>query len=496
MGEVDYPPLPFVLIDNIVYMEDNGRCIVRADTIIPMLKGFINANKLKTGDVVFDRNGKQVKVKSVKKMKSSGYNVQFKYGGNINIAPESTLYVNLLHNNYRNTGYRLKTMYTDEQLQQLVDAYNKSDEDETITTKSAIEEFGSWIVFSRYGFYKIIHDLRVTVNSKPASRYAYNRKQFLKFLIDECNARNEHNTEFDRLKKINENNISIESFERELLTPSEMIQGINDNADKKHPTMYSITSTACVDYNEQDLAVKPYALGAWLGDGYAWDAGRIVGIDDEVRDNIVQDGYALTHTGYDYRSKHRISRWSFGSLRAPLNELLQHDLSSANGKKLSKDIPDEYMIADRKQRRRLLAGLLDTDGTISKSGRIDVNMTDKNVVNKMHTIVRSLGWHATNIAIRHNHYRNSDGERIAGKDSYMFSFYAEAQVFNVRHKKERFEKYMHDCNAGIIGQLVRKQQIYVENVTSDNSIHDYIEIITDSLDENSVMVTSDYISVG
>src|SRR5690606_19329555 len=60
----------------------------------------------------------------------------------------------------------------------------------------------------------------------------------------------------------------------------------------------------------------------------------------------------------------------------------------------AKRIPEAYMLASERQRRDLLAGVMDTDGTVS-AHQVAVTMSKRELMEDVASLVRSLGYKAT-----------------------------------------------------------------------------------------------------
>lgn len=240
----------------------------------------------------------------------------------------------------------------------------------------------------------------------------------------------------------------------------------------KNNALYSVSLAKCVDYDKQNLPIQPYTFGAWLGDGDSYN-GTICGIDNEVRDNVLNENYTLQSTYIqktDSKTKFNdLNTWSFNDLSHKLFNESGLKTYANNPKRLIKDIPDVYLISSREQRIQLLKGLLDTDGTVDNKGHIEVNMTDETVVKKMRMIVCSLGWLATKITKKTNHYKNDNGESVKGSDSFRFSFHPDCNVFTVKRKHDRLQAYLDKITSGEIKQQARYQQRYI---TSIKPLHD------------------------
>ena len=134
---------------------------------------------------------------------------------------------------------------------------------------------------------------------------------------------------------------------------------------------------SAVEYPYQDLLVPPYVLGAWLGDGTS-SLGRMTSHPDDapfMRSQFENNNYETTSLADSY---------SFGvrGLRAELRTL---------GVLNNKHIPEQYMIGNVEQRMALVQGLMDTDGTVTKSGQCSFQNTNLTLVIQFRELLHSLG---------------------------------------------------------------------------------------------------------
>jgi hypothetical protein len=171
------------------------------------------------------------------------------------------------------------------------------------------------------------------------------------------------------------------------------------------------------------LPLDPYVLGAWLGDGHS-AAPRLTTIDQGVVDRIRSAGiecepngpmlYRLTIPG-TYRKK-----------GVGLTEVLRE-----LGVLGDKHIPVSYLRASDRQRRELLAGLLDTDGTVSPAGgQVQYTSTSRRLAEDVLELVASLGYRPTLRAGR---------ATLHGKDcgpKWTVGFTTTDEVFGLRRKHE------------------------------------------------------------
>lgn len=135
-------------------------------------------------------------------------------------------------------------------------------------------------------------------------------------------------------------------------------------------TNHSVSMPSPLGGPDLELPVAPYTLGAWLGDGHSACA-RITCVpeDAEILDGIRADGWPVREK-YSTGSKASTFVLSDGdrrraarvqSLAAKLRQL---------GVLGNKHVPASYLRASLSQRLALLQGLMDTDGTVSKNGRV------------------------------------------------------------------------------------------------------------------------------
>lgn len=133
---------------------------------------------------------------------------------------------------------------------------------------------------------------------------------------------------------------------------------------------HSMPMPAPIECSPVELPVAPYTLGAWLGDGHSEAAIITTHRDDlEILEHIREDGwptrlYAKTGSAadsYSLSDGDRSQKARNVSLAAKLR---------AMGVLNNKHIPDVYFRASYEQRLALIQGLMDTDGTVNKTGRL------------------------------------------------------------------------------------------------------------------------------
>ncbi|MEV4130874.1 replicative DNA helicase [Dactylosporangium sp. NPDC049742] len=171
---------------------------------------------------------------------------------------------------------------------------------------------------------------------------------------------------------------------------------------------------------DRDLLVPPYTLGAWLGDGHS-AAGRITTDDPEIVGNIAADGFEIRPS-----SAHPML---YGIGRAgDHGPALVHSLRLL-GVLNNKHVPAEYLRGSEQQRRALLAGLLDTDGTVTATGNAQFTSTSARLAGDVRELVVSLGYRCTMTT------RSVRGRTPASSIAYTLNFTTADDLFRLGRKR-------------------------------------------------------------
>lgn len=151
---------------------------------------------------------------------------------------------------------------------------------------------------------------------------------------------------------------------------------------------YAITNAAPLLLPNRQLDIDPYVLGAWLGDGHSYSAWFYAAVGDDAKHIVSQ----LERAGYSleqHESKPGVVTIKPGSDRTgyTLRERLRHADLIAN-----KHIPVKYLRASVEQRRALLQGLMDTDGTVSSKGACTFSTSSSAIRDGFVELACSLGY--------------------------------------------------------------------------------------------------------
>lgn len=181
---------------------------------------------------------------------------------------------------------------------------------------------------------------------------------------------------------------------------------------QKHLMLYR--ANGC-NYAEKPVPIDPYMLGLWLGDGSV-NAPAITAADQEIREYIKKWAHAF---GLDYSERevenNKALSIYFKKKESKYNKFL--DALSDLGIRHEKQIPATYLFNSRENRLKLLAGLIDTDGT--KCQRKNINQLSiiqksETFAKQIHQLVIDLGFHAS-IKVRKAGFKRENGTRFDGR---------------------------------------------------------------------------------
>jgi replicative DNA helicase len=150
---------------------------------------------------------------------------------------------------------------------------------------------------------------------------------------------------------------------------------------------HAVAGTRPLNLPERELPLPPYAMGVWFGGGHVAQA-RFTAADPEIVWHIEDEGLTVGDVGV------------LGYERIPL----------------------DYLRASETQRRALLAGLLDTDGTVGPTGAVEFPMASQRLAEDARELVVSLGYRCS----------LSTGQ-VNGQ--YVIAFSTEDEVFRLERKR-------------------------------------------------------------
>jgi hypothetical protein len=157
-----------------------------------------------------------------------------------------------------------------------------------------------------------------------------------------------------------------------------------------------------IEYEEQLLDIDPYILGVWLGDGDSVRP-RLTNIDIPIIEAWKNYGESIGYNITTSNTKERKTNVKIGEtpyiqnyhIVKPkgngTNNIFNDNLKKYNLIK-NKHIPNEYLYNTIDNRLKLLAGLIDTDGSLSRQ-TYEISQKNEKLSNDIVELCRSLGFY-------------------------------------------------------------------------------------------------------
>ncbi|HVB73381.1 MAG TPA: helicase C-terminal domain-containing protein [Ktedonobacteraceae bacterium] len=393
------------------------------DTPIPTPAGWKRMGDLVAGDYVFDDKGYPTRVTVAFDIMHDHncYEVLFSDGSSL-IADAEHEWVSYTaldrqwHKRPRSNVYEAKNFVTLDKLLLLEQIITLSSKDSVLSIDEAVELIGG----HRWSIYQAARQIApVNSNMRPA------RYPLLALLA----------TVKDRLAKdLVEQHRDKRAYT--LVTTEQMAATLAVGSTPR--ANHAIAVADSLKLPEVSLPIAPYFLGVWLGDGSSY-SNQITAADPAIIPEIEKDGYTVrslkSHPylyAVDDEMGKAVSRWQPG-MTGRLRAL---------GLLLNKHIPAIYLRSSEQQRRALLAGLLDTDGTVSHTGAIEFTTTSPRLAEGVFELACSLGFRP---ALRNGR------ARLKQKDcgpKWTLSFTSEQQVFRLPRKTVAQQERLHNYTPG------------------------------------------------
>lgn len=232
---------------------------------------------------------------------------------------------------------------------------------------------------------------------------------------------------------------------------------------------YFVPINEPIDYKEQSLEIEPYYLGIWLGDGTSDRPYEITNIEEEVIEYIK---YYSNNLGLNYHKKDNYKHLLHKSINKRKKENFSK-LFRSLGVIDNKHIPSKYLYNSVENRLELLKGLMDTDGSCSKSGAITFTNKNKTLIKDVMFLIRSLGINCSlsEFAIKNSTY-------------YKITLFTDLPVFKVKRKLKNYNK--------TLNKKSKSYKTMTSIVSIEPTLTDYATCIRVD-NEDSLFLTTDFI---
>lgn len=169
---------------------------------------------------------------------------------------------------------------------------------------------------------------------------------------------------------------------------------------------------------EKELLLDPYTFGVWLGDGVNRNPSICCAKNDRsVIDRVIRNGNPYTWTTVHKTTG--VLYFGFGFRKQLQSMGLCH-----SRRRTPKYIPEVYLTASVRQRLELLAGLLDTDGTLAGS-KYQFTTSEDTLRDSFLELIATFGWRG---CIKVAPPTTSSSGITARKDHYIISFTPDCEI--------------------------------------------------------------------
>ena len=179
---------------------------------------------------------------------------------------------------------------------------------------------------------------------------------------------------------------------------------------------HAVRNCAAVEGTPSNLPIDPYLFGLWLGDGTSRTF-VITNADRFIHEHLISVGAKKLITAPGKCPQFRIyKQTSF------LREL---------GVLQDKHVPIAYLRASESQRRALLAGLMDSDGTVTAAGLPQYATTSPKLASGVYELICSLGYR---VGVSTKHVK---GRTEESSTCFTLTYSPDCGVFRLPRKLKR-----------------------------------------------------------
>lgn len=233
----------------------------------------------------------------------------------------------------------------------------------------------------------------------------------------------------------------------QVISTQELISLQKKMKEKGYNNNISIPMISSIEQPAQPLPIAPYVLGALIGDGtFTGSSPRITSADPEIINRVANlldeqltvkqiSNIEIEHLIVQKNPKHLNVQHAGMSSNSLMVNIRQLGLNRRGSHE--KFIPEIYKRGSIEQRKELLRGLLDTDGTAGKKNGISFCSTSFQLIKDVQEIVWSLGGCAS-ISNRFPTY-DYKGSMCDGRPAYDLHIAIEnpSELFSLERKKIR-----------------------------------------------------------
>lgn len=217
-----------------------------------------------------------------------------------------------------------------------------------------------------------------------------------------------------------------------------------------------------LQFSKKELPIKPYTLGALLGNGYLREKGNASTFSsndkyviEKVNEELKEINYKLNYSNkYDYSLK-QIKYKKVSNLVTILE-----NLQLAGKHSYEKFIPKQYLMSNIDDRLELLKGLIDTDGNYKK-GLYEYTTVSKQLAKDIKFLAQSLGL-IVKIRIKENPKYTYNNEQRIGRVAYRVYIKCSKEIPLIHSTPQKNCKINQKCYARKTIESIEKTGEYGE----------------------------------
>ena len=226
-------------------------------------------------------------------------------------------------------------------------------------------------------------------------------------------------------------------------TVTEILNNPKGLRTKRGTYRWSVPINKPVQYSKKEYTVDPYVMGLILGDGsFRYNEQQKAFFFSSQDEELVQQIQKRMNYKLYKKNSYKNYNWTFELLGATHKNVWVEDILSDypglwQAKSETKYIPKEYLFGSIEQRYDLLAGLLDTDGSIDNKGRVEYTTISPYLKDNCVELCESLGMTCTIIEDIRDKYSTG----IVYKVHIMASKEQKLKMFKLERKKSKVIAY-------------------------------------------------------
>lgn len=203
-----------------------------------------------------------------------------------------------------------------------------------------------------------------------------------------------------------------------------------------------------VEFSHQEISLDPYFLGVWLGDGNA-ACPRITNMDEEILQFVSEYADRIGKKSHVYDDKRSKSvDISISNHDGDKTDTVKRSLGDLNVLS-NKHIPNVYKHNSSSVRLQLLAGIVDTDGSLEHNGyRIVQKRYD--LITDIKYIADSLGFRTT---MRTKYVQINEGDT---RPYYELGIYGDIAKIPVKVERRKCKRISQRVDASLTGIVIEK----------------------------------------